>query len=118
MSLRTHTYTEPRAGSGQVEYTWSRLEDADIVCILDYTPAERGAREGGLQMEPDYPEDMTLCEAWLFGVDITPLLTESQIEEIELAALAHRDDVAHEARMDAAQDRFERMRDAGAEVWA
>lgn len=111
MALRTHTYTEPEASRGQVTFTWNRL-DSPIVCILDYTPAERGAREGGMQMEPDYPEDMTLCEAWLFGVDLMPLLTDSQVEEIELAALAHLDDARGEADI----DRFIRQRD-NEEIW-
>lgn len=82
-------YRNPPAGYGQVIYDWDAGIGESIVCHLDHEPAERGARERGtgLQLEPDYAESVSLAAAYLRGVDILPLLSESQIQRIEELAL-------------------------------
>ena len=63
-----------------------RFNDSILDCELDYEPAERGAREDGVQLEPDYPSTMTLTAAYLNRVDIFELLSEGIIDVIEAAA--------------------------------
>ena len=59
--------------------------DVDLTLEFDYTPAERGSRENGIQMEPDYPESMELLSATTpDGVDVLSQLTQAQIEELEI----------------------------------
>jgi hypothetical protein len=58
-----------------------------LKCELEYEPAEYGQREGGLQIEPDYPACMTLCNAYINDVDVVDLLSEKTIADIEAAAL-------------------------------
>lgn len=38
---------------------------------FDYLPAERGSRENGIQMEPDYPEDVEINSVTYNGMDIS-----------------------------------------------
>ena len=56
-------------------------------CWFEYEPADRGARERGtgLQLEPDYPATWALHHVYLpnSDVDITPVMSESMIGEIE-----------------------------------
>jgi hypothetical protein len=56
-------------------------------CELEYETAEYGQREGGLQVEPDYPACMTLYNVYINGIDVVDLLSEKTILDIETAAL-------------------------------
>lgn len=53
----------------------------------EYTPAELGSYEDGLQMEPDVPAYFTITEVWLDDLDITDKLSNSAIAELEDLAL-------------------------------
>lgn len=82
-------YRNPPPGRDQITYDWETDIGEAIVCHLDHEPACRGARESGtgLQLEPDYAESVSLAAAYLRGVDILQLLSESQIQRIEELAL-------------------------------
>lgn len=58
-------------------------------CMIDYTPAERGSREygTGIQLEPDYPEEADVISVSVNNVDITDIIREDIIEEIQEAFL-------------------------------
>jgi hypothetical protein len=79
----------PALGADQVEYLWATDCEVDIVCHLDYT-AEEEAQHYGDAPYPGCPEDMTLCAAYVRGVDIMALLSDEQITRIEEAALLAR----------------------------
>lgn len=85
VSYQTHSTPPKRAG--QIEYHWQALEDEPVICHLEYTPPERGAREFGLQIDPDYPADCTLEAAYVCGVNIIDLLSQDQCRRIEEFAL-------------------------------
>jgi hypothetical protein len=57
----------------------------ELLCWFDYEPPERGDREDGLQMSPDYPAMWTLCHVYLPGsnVDIAPVMSSGRLSEIE-----------------------------------
>lgn len=72
----------PVLGADQVEYLWATDCVVDIVCHLDYEPAD-----GDNWQTPFYPENLTLRAAFVRGVDIYELLSEKQIDRIEESAL-------------------------------
>ncbi len=78
----------PYAGLECFDYSPKGTE-LKLTCWLDYTEAERGSRERGtgLQIEPDYPADATLCLAEINGQDIAECLNQATIDEIESAFL-------------------------------
>jgi hypothetical protein len=75
------------------------VEDVDLVCFLDYSPAEKGSTDSlGAPYEPDLEESMTLNNAYIAGtdVDIAHMLLQSLVDHIEFSALEAR----HEQRQD------------------
>lgn len=89
----TPSYKAPPLPRGLVEFEYcTPLLDEPLTCHLEYEPAERGSWEGGMQMEPDYPANMTLCAAYLRGIDVSQILSSDMVEEIEVAALEQGDD--------------------------
>jgi len=87
--MSTTRFAPPRLGEGQIEYLWATDCVVDIVCHLDYDAAE-DAEPYGDAPYPGSPESITLGAAYVCGVDILPLLSEKQINEIEEAALIAR----------------------------
>lgn len=79
----------PQPRPGQIEYLWDAGLSESVVCHLSYEPADRGASEPGtgMQLSPEYPAQMTLYAAYLRGLDIYMMLSDAQIEDIEIAAL-------------------------------
>lgn len=68
------------------------LCDVDLVCHLDYVPAERGSTGSlGDAYEPDYSEEMDLIAAYVAGtdVDLLPILASTFMDHIERLALAN-----------------------------
>lgn len=61
----------------------------NLICHLDYSPADRGIRQDGLQIEPDYPAFMTLYFAFRDGVEIYESLDYVTTCDIEAAALEY-----------------------------
>ena len=80
-------YEIPTLARGQIEYEWNTGVNEPIICRLEFSPAERGARVDGLQMEPDFDAEAILVNAYLRGLDIFCLLSKEQIERIEESAL-------------------------------
>lgn len=58
------------------------LGDVELVCEVDWEKAERQTYN-----EPGCPATACLCEAFHRGEDILSLLSDEQIEEIEIAFL-------------------------------
>ena len=83
-ALRNFTPKLPR---GQIECEWHTDVNEPIICRLEFSPAERGWREDGVQMEPDFDAEAILINAYLRGLDIFCLLSKEQIERIEESAL-------------------------------
>ena len=79
----------PRIGEDQIEYLWSTDCDVDIVCHLDYSKEEPADHYGDFP-HPGSLEQMTLCAAYVRGVDIFGLLSDKQISDIEERALLAR----------------------------
>lgn len=106
-------HNTPRSGREQIEYHWQILDDEPVICHLDYSPAERGARERGtgLQLEPDYEADCTLCAAYVAGVDIAEILSQDQCREIERLALEDHQEEQGRLRDEAAIERHRDMLD-------
>jgi len=74
-----------------LNYTYI-FDGGELECELEYEPAERGSRENGMQMEPDYPESCTLETAKLNGIDIAELLSSDVVSLIELEALNQQEE--------------------------
>jgi hypothetical protein len=71
------------------------LCEVDLVCHLDYVPAESGSTGSlGDPYEPDYPDEMDLVAAYVAGtdVDLLPILASTFMDHIErLALIAYKD---------------------------
>ena len=79
------TYPSPPAsGRSQFTYEWNTDCAATIVCHLDYNKGEPQTYD-----DPGDPEFMELCAAYVYDIDILPLLSPKQIEQIEIDALEH-----------------------------
>ena len=79
----------PNCPRGLYEFACS-VEDVDLVCFLEYSPAETGSTDSlGAPYEPDLEESMTLNNAYIFGtdVDIAHMLLQSLVDHIEVSAL-------------------------------
>jgi len=66
------------------------VEDVDLVCFLEYSPAEKGYTDSyGAPYEPDIEECMTLNNAYIAGtdVDIAHMILQSMVDHIEVTAL-------------------------------
>jgi hypothetical protein len=71
------------------------VEDVDLVCFLEYSPAEKGSTDShGAPYEPDFEESMTLNNAYIAGtdVDIAHMLLQSLVDHIEISALEKHND--------------------------
>ena len=93
----------------ELEYECDDL-GVTLTCFFEYEPAERGSREygTGLQLEPDYPETLTLMHVYLPGsnVDIAPVMLLSLIDEIEGWAADEMEKDRQSDIADAAYDRW------------
>ena len=80
IQLRTELtqYDAPKPPKGQFAYTFQHPELGPLECHLE---GEEGDESVG------WPERVTLCAAYLRGVDITDRLTADEVEAIELAAV-------------------------------
>ena len=66
------------------------VEDVDLVCFLEYSPAEKGSCDSYFApYEPDLEECMTLNNAYIAGtdVDIAHMILQSMVDHIEVSAL-------------------------------
>jgi hypothetical protein len=72
----------PHAPRGVMEFVYT-INGVELTCHLDYEAEERGSFT-----EPAYPESVTLDCAYHLGENISHLLCDSVVEEIENAALA------------------------------
>ena len=75
----------PPCPRGLFAYEWSADIGEPITCYLEYEEGEESQPYGDAPY-PGAPERITLCHAYLRGVDILSLLSESQIETIEILA--------------------------------
>jgi hypothetical protein len=66
------------------------IEDVDLVCFLEYCPAEKGSVDSYFApYEPDLDESMTLNNAYIFDtdVDIAHIILQGLVDHIEVSAL-------------------------------
>ena len=66
------------------------IEGVDLVCFLEYSPAEKGSTDSyGAPYEPDIEESMTLNNAYIFDtdVDIAHIILQGLVDHIEVIAL-------------------------------
>ena len=80
----------PPCPNGLFEFACS-VEDVELVCFLEYSPAEKGYRDSyGAPYEPDFEECMTLNNAYIAGtdVDIAHMILQGFVDHIEESALA------------------------------
>ncbi len=71
------------------------IEDVELVCFLEYSPAEKGSTDSlGAAYEPDIEECMTLNNAYIAGtdVDIAHMILQSLVDHIEVSALEKLND--------------------------
>jgi hypothetical protein len=80
IQLRTELtqYDAPRCPRGQFEHVYQHPELGSLDCHLE---GEDGDESVG------WPEQVTLCDAYLRGVPITFRLTSDEVEAIEISAL-------------------------------
>ena len=72
------SFDAPPCPRGQFAYTYRHPELGALDCHLE---GEEGDESVG------WPEQVTLCSAYLRGVDIADRLTSDEVEAIELAAV-------------------------------
>ena len=89
--LPRQTFTAPKPSRGVERFDFT-LGDVDLVCDLEYTRSCRGARECGVPISPDEPESCILIAAYVRDVEIYELLSDKQIDKIECAFLAQREE--------------------------
>jgi hypothetical protein len=84
----------PTCPKGAYEFEIT-LDDVDLVCHLDYLPAEKGSTGSlGEPLEPSSDEEMDLFSVYVAGTDadIVSFLDKFFINNIEcLALLAYKD---------------------------
>jgi len=71
------------------------IEDVELTCFLEYSPAEKGSTDSlGAPYEPDFEECMTLNNAYIAGtdVDIAHMILQSLVDHIEVSALEKLND--------------------------
>ncbi len=71
------------------------IEDVDLVCFLEYCPAEKGSVDSYFApYEPDLDESMTLNNAYIAGtdVDIAHMILQGLVDHIEVTALEKYND--------------------------
>lgn len=83
-----HEYFPAPNLKGCTPFTWDGPVKAPLQCSLQVEPAERGAREDGVQLEPDHPTEVTLIAASVRGIDIFEVLDSTTVAKIETAAKA------------------------------
>ena len=79
----------PACPSGLTQYE-CEVEGVDLVCFLEYSPAEKGSCDSYFApYEPDLDESMTLNNAYVFNtdVDIAHMLLQGLVDHIEVTAL-------------------------------
>jgi hypothetical protein len=68
------------------------LCDVDLVCHLDYVPAEQGSTGSwGDPLEPDFNESIELLACYVRGTDydVKPITVDVYLKQIERLALAN-----------------------------
>lgn len=90
IQLRTELtlYDAPQPPRGLFAHTYQHPELGTLECHME---GEEGDESVG------WPEQVTLCAAYLRGVDITDRLTADEVEAIELAALKQPEQELHHA---------------------
>jgi hypothetical protein len=90
-----------------MDFCWPAIAGDTVTLGFFYQPGSPGRMympNGDPGYPPD-PEEFEIQEVWLRGVDICPILSEEQIEDIASAAIElHADQIAN----DHAEQRWER----------
>lgn len=77
----------PPCPIGLLEY-FITLDGVPLTVHLEYEAAELGSYDHGVQMEPDYPESVSVHAVYVDGpTNISILLSDALIEEIQATYL-------------------------------
>jgi hypothetical protein len=80
--MTNKTYT-PLCPQGLEEFTF-KIDGVDLTCHFEYEAPEQGSRENGIQMEPDYPGEITIHGIYAGNdVDIQSIISSDIVDEIE-----------------------------------
>ena len=78
-----NTSFTPFCPAGLEEFIF-KIDGIELTCHVEYEPAEQGSRENGIQMEPDYPAEITICGVYAgSNVDIQEIISSDIMDEIE-----------------------------------
>jgi hypothetical protein len=94
LSIGTVPHLTPPCPKDLFQFECS-VEDVDLVCFLEYSPAEKGSTDSyGAPYEPDLEESMTLNNAYIMDtdVDVAHMLLQSLVDHIEVSALEKYND--------------------------
>jgi hypothetical protein len=71
---------------GCTPYTWDGAAKCPLQCSLQVEPAEHGAKEDGVQLEPDHPAEVIILAASVRGINIVEMLDSNTVASIQLDA--------------------------------
>ena len=113
--------------------TFVHYLEIEVEVEYDHEPAERGRREGGLQMEPDWPECANIVSVRVMhpipgvkprkttvpdiNTDIIDMLPQREIEYLEEEALANASADAEMYRDEQAEHRRDMQKDRAMEMF-
>lgn len=89
---------------GLYEYAYESSTGLCIDCYLDYQEAHDGGT--GPNSDESYSESIALTYALVNGVDISSMLSDARIDEIETKALASMEKAAFDQECDRGEDRW------------
>ena len=91
--------------------TLNTFVEIEVEVAYSYYKGCKGAREpGGMQIEPDEPENVEITGVTVGGVDIESALTKEQLESLEEQCLEDVHDRMEAAREAVAESRYEDRR--------
>jgi hypothetical protein len=91
-STRYRRYKMTKHNELMQHFTEHKNLSGEIVQIEGYfeiEPAERGSFEDGVQIEPDYPAEVTLCYAYINGKEVSEFLSEAVIDKLQAKAYTY-----------------------------
>ena len=91
---------------GLYEYEYETSTGLFVDCYLVYEEEHDGGNPSNPNSEESWPESITLMYALVNGVDISSVLSDARIDEIETKALASMTTAAVDQECDRGEDRW------------
>lgn len=86
----------PPAQSGYAVYSWDAGISEPVICWLEYEEADAGG-----PYEPPQSEYVCVAHAWVGQIDLAPMLTDEQLEQIEVGFVHQLRREREDAKIDA-----------------